>query len=113
MGDKAAAKKAMSEANVDFKAGKYEGSIEKYTKAMELDPKEVMYPANRANVYLKMKKWEEAEKDCTDALKINSNYAKVVKGSSWLNMSHNTHIHQFIKIFLTINYFYSYVGCLK
>ena len=79
MGDKAAAKKAMSEANVDFKAGKYEGSIEKYTKAMELDPKEVMYPANRANVYIKMKKWEEAEKDCTDALKINSNYAKVVK----------------------------------
>ena len=81
MGDKAAAKKAMSEANVDFKAGKYEGSIEKYTKAMELDPKEVMYPANRANVYIKMKKWEEAEKDCTDALKINSNYAKVVKDS--------------------------------
>ena len=79
MGDKAAAKKAMSEANVDFKAGKYEGSIEKYTKAIELDPKEVMYPANRANVYIKMKKWEEAEKDCDDALKIKPTFAKVLQ----------------------------------
>ena len=30
------------------KAGKYDAAIEKYTKAIELDPKEVMYPANRA-----------------------------------------------------------------
>ena len=77
MGDKAAAKKMMAEANAEYKAGKLESALEKYSKAMELDPKEVMYPANRANIYLKMKKWKEAEKDCTDALKINNNYAKV------------------------------------
>ena len=77
MGDKAAAKKMMSEANTEFKAGKLESALEKYTKAIELDPKEVMYPANRANIYLKMKKWKEAEDDCKDALKINNNYAKV------------------------------------
>ena len=29
------------------------------------------------NVYLKMKKWEEAEKDCDDALKIKPKFAKV------------------------------------
>ena len=77
MGDKAAAKKMMAEANTEFKAGKLESALEKYTKAIELDPKEVMYPANRANIYLKMKKWKEAENDCTDALNINNNYAKV------------------------------------
>ena len=77
MGDKAAAKKMMAEANTEYKARKLESALEKYTKAIELDPKEVMYPANRANIYLKMKKWKEAKDDCTDALKINSNYAKV------------------------------------
>ena len=77
MGDKAAAKKMMAEANTEFKAGKLESALEKYTKAIELDPKEVMYPANRANIYLKMKKWKEAENDCADALNINNNYAKV------------------------------------
>merc|ERR1719474_1540136 len=35
-----------------------------------------MYPANRAMVYLKMQKWEEAEKDCSTALDINPKYAK-------------------------------------
>ena len=78
MTDKAAAKKSMSDANVDFKAGNYAGSLEKYTKAIELDPGEVMYPANRANVHLKMKNWAEAENDCTSALKINPKYAKVI-----------------------------------
>ena len=52
MGDKAAAKKLMGEANVDYKAAKYDPAIEKYTKAMGLDPKEPQYPTNRAMVYL-------------------------------------------------------------
>ena len=77
MTDKAGAKKAMADANVEFKAGKYEAALEKYDEAVKLDPGEVMYVANRANVYLKMKKWKEAEEDCTAALKINENYAKV------------------------------------
>ena len=77
MGDKAAAKKLMGEANVEYKAAKYDPAIEKYTKAIELDPKEPQYPTNRAMVYLKMKKWAEAEEDCTNALKLNNKYAKV------------------------------------
>ena len=75
--DKAGAKKAMSDANVEFKAGKYDAALEKYNEAVKLDPEEVQYVANRANVYLKLKKWQEAEDDCTAALKINSKYAKV------------------------------------
>lgn len=77
MVDKAGAKKAMNEANVAFKSKKYDESIEKYTKAIELDPKDATYPANRANVYLKMEKWEEAEKDCDAALKLKKDHAKV------------------------------------
>ena len=77
MGDKAGAKKAMNEANVAFKAKKYDESIEKYTKAIELDPKDSTYPANRANVYLKMEKWAEAETDCDAALKLKKDHAKV------------------------------------
>ena len=46
-------------------------------QAVELDPGEVTYPANRANVHLKMKSWQEAENDSTAALKINPKYAKV------------------------------------
>ena len=77
MGDKAGAKKAMADANVEFKAGNYPAAVSLYSQAVELDPGEVTYPANRANVYLKMKRWEEAERDCDDALKIKPKFAKV------------------------------------
>lgn len=46
-------------------------------QAMKLDPGEDIYPANRANVYLKMKKWEEAETDCTEAVKLDPKASKV------------------------------------
>ena len=50
---------------------------------MKLDPGEDVYPANRANVYLKMKKWEEAETDCTDAIKLDPKASKVVRDFSF------------------------------
>ena len=77
MGDKAGAKKAMADANVEFKAGNYPAAVTLYSQAVDLDPGEVTYPANRANVHLKMKSWQEAENDSTAALKINPKYAKV------------------------------------
>ena len=79
MGDKAGAKKAMAEANVEFKAGNYLAAASLYSKAVELDPGEVTYPANRANVYLKLSKWAEAEKDCTDAVKLDPKASKVMR----------------------------------
>ena len=84
MTDKAAAKVSKDAGNVQFKAGRYENAIKCYDKAMELDPGEVMYPANRAVVYLKMKRWEEAENDCTAALEIDSKYARVGFRLYWL-----------------------------
>ena len=97
--DKAGAKKAMGEANTEFKKGNCEKAVECCTKvlnsysgtmninlniqAMKLDPGEDVYPANRANVYLKMKKWEEAETDCTDAIKLDPKASKVVRDFSF------------------------------
>ena len=51
---------------------------------MKLDPSEDVYPANRANVYLKMKRWEEAEKDCTEAIKLDPKASKVVSKERFL-----------------------------
>ena len=79
MVDKVGAKKAMADANAEYKKGNYSAAVELYTKARELDPAEVTYPANRANVFLKMEKWQEAEKDCDDALKMKPKFAKVEK----------------------------------
>ena len=50
-------------------------------QCIELDPEEVIYPANRANVYLRMKKWSEAEADCTNALKMNPKHPKVFQNA--------------------------------
>ena len=50
-----------------------------FLQAMSLDPGEDMYPANRANVYLKLSKWAEAEKDCTDAVKLDPKASKVMR----------------------------------
>ncbi|CAJ0748089.1 12151_t:CDS:2 [Entrophospora sp. SA101] len=46
-----------------FKRGNYELAIEHYGKAIEHDPKESIYFINRAMAYLKLQKWEKAEKD--------------------------------------------------
>ena len=84
MVDKVGAKKAMADANAEYKKGNYSAAVELYTKARELDPAEVTYPANRANVFLKMEKWEDAEKDCDDALKMKPKFAKVKKNPATL-----------------------------
>ena len=77
MPDKAAAKVSKDAGNVEFKAGRYENAVKCYDTAIELDPEEAMYPSNRAMVFLKMSKWNEAEEDCTAALKIDPKLAKV------------------------------------
>ena len=38
---------------------------------------DVQKSANRANVFLKMEKWAEAEKDCDAALQLKKDHAKV------------------------------------
>ena len=61
-------------------------ALELYNIAIELDPEKVMelygiflnsfsqdaYIANRANIYLKMEKWEEAERDASRSIEMGN-----------------------------------------
>ena len=80
MGDKkaaSAAKNSGNAGNANFKKGAYEEALANYSTAIQLDPANVMYPANKAMVHLKMEKWEEAEQDCDQAIEMDDKYAKV------------------------------------
>ncbi|ORX50698.1 hypothetical protein BCR36DRAFT_583283 [Piromyces finnis] len=54
--------------NIMFKKGNYKRAIQYYTKSKELDPSNAVFPLNRAMAYLKLKKYSEAENDCTDCI---------------------------------------------
>lgn len=57
--------------NACFKLKKYEQAIQHYSRAVQLDAKNPVYLSNRAMAYLKMGAYEEAEEDCTNALRID------------------------------------------
>ncbi|KAF5340721.1 hypothetical protein D9611_007433 [Ephemerocybe angulata] len=54
--------------NEAFKAGKYADAVGYYTSAILEDRTEPTYPLNRAAAYLKLGKYEDAERDCTAVL---------------------------------------------
>lgn len=47
----------VSKGNVHLKDGKYDLAYDNYSKAMELDPSNPVYPANRAVALLKLEQW--------------------------------------------------------
>ncbi|KAJ1513981.1 hypothetical protein HMI54_012289 [Coelomomyces lativittatus] len=51
-----------------FKSGKFQKSIQYYSKAIDLDPTSSTIYLNRAFSYLKLGQWHEAEEDCTKTL---------------------------------------------
>ncbi|XP_020520546.1 RNA polymerase II-associated protein 3 isoform X2 [Amborella trichopoda] len=58
-----------------FKQKKYAHAIECYSRSIALSPSAVAY-ANRAMAYLKTRRYEEAENDCTEALNLDDRYVK-------------------------------------
>lgn len=70
---------AKEEGNEYFKRGDIEQAIRCYTKGIDVDPQNasthVLY-ANRAQCYIKQRKWEDAEKDATISLQMNRAYSK-------------------------------------
>ncbi|CAA7269109.1 unnamed protein product [Cyclocybe aegerita] len=71
------AQAAKDHGNTAFKAGDYPTAIGHYTAAILADRKDATFPLNRAAAYLKLGKYEDAERDCTNVLGLNP---KNVKG---------------------------------
>ncbi|XP_076920431.1 uncharacterized protein LOC143581554 [Bidens hawaiensis] len=61
--------------NEFFKQRKYKEAVECYSRSLALSPTAVAY-ANRAMAYLKLKRFQEAEDDCTEALNLDDRYIK-------------------------------------
>lgn len=62
--------------NAQYKKGKCQAAIACYTRAIDHDPDNAIYPANRAMAHLKMKRYKEAADDCTTAIKLDKKYTK-------------------------------------
>ena len=71
---------AKESGNQDFKAGRYQSALSHYTAGIEADPHNpknaALLYANRAAVYLKLKKNAEALADCNKSIELDDNYAK-------------------------------------
>lgn len=61
--------------NEYFKQRKFNEAIDCYSRSIALSPTAVAY-ANRAMAYLKIRRFKEAEDDCTEALNLDDRYIK-------------------------------------
>ncbi|KAL5565905.1 hypothetical protein UlMin_029069 [Ulmus minor] len=61
--------------NEYFKKKKFKEAVDCYSRSIALSPTAVAY-ANRAMAYLKIKRFQEAEDDCTEALNMDDRYIK-------------------------------------
>ncbi|EPR79800.1 Tetratricopeptide repeat domain containing protein [Spraguea lophii 42_110] len=75
--DKKLAEEYKEKGNKDFKSGNFKAAVENYSLALENDPNNEIFYSNRAAAYGKLKKIEEAIKDCEEAIKINPQFLKV------------------------------------
>jgi len=62
--------------NAEFKAGNYDKSIEFYTYATEMDPKNHVYHTNRSMAYAQMKKWDKSLRDAEKAISLKPDWEK-------------------------------------
>lgn len=71
------------EGNAEFKAGRHQAAIQKYTDALEVDPANRNMNAkllqNRAQCKIKLKQWDEAIADAEKAYSLDPNYTKARK----------------------------------
>ncbi|KAL6563012.1 hypothetical protein OROHE_005599 [Orobanche hederae] len=61
--------------NEFFKQNKFNEAVDCYSRSIALSPTAVAY-ANRAMAYIKIKRFHEAENDCTEALNLDDRYIK-------------------------------------
>ncbi|KAM0299536.1 hypothetical protein HYE67_007612 [Fusarium culmorum] len=71
------------EGNAEFKAGRLQPAIEKYTNALEIDPSNKSMNSkllqNRAQCKIKLKQYDDAIADCERAINLDPGYTKARK----------------------------------
>ncbi|RZF44825.1 hypothetical protein LSTR_LSTR000777 [Laodelphax striatellus] len=74
--------------NAFVKQGKWDDAILHYSNAMEYYSEDCTYAANRALCFLKTNRFQEAERDCTTSLSLDSKYVKAYlrRGAARLNL---------------------------
>lgn len=70
------AEKLKNEGNEFMKSERHREALEKYTRAIELDPTNPVYFCNRAAAHFKLGENESAVADCTAALALQPDYGK-------------------------------------
>ena len=63
--------------NAQFKDNKFEAAIACYTRGLEADPSSAVLYANRAMAAINVKRYVDAETDCTACIKIDPSFVKV------------------------------------
>lgn len=74
--DREKAEQLKTEGNQLMKEEKYQEAIRCYTKAIELDSSNAVFPCNRAAAYGKIGEHQKAIEDCQKALSLDPNYGK-------------------------------------
>ncbi|KAF5380284.1 hypothetical protein D9757_007976 [Collybiopsis confluens] len=105
-------KNLIPQGNQSFKNGDYPSAIGHYTQAILQDSKDWTFPLNRAAAYLKLDKYEDAERDCTTVLTLNKSNVKALfrraqarRGLSKLDEAQKGVVIAFIELFHSVNEF--------
>ncbi|GAB4819100.1 hypothetical protein N2152v2_006146 [Parachlorella kessleri] len=76
------AERKKEDGNVAFRGGKFEEAVRHYSAAVQLDPNNPVYYANRALAYLKLGQYGLAEEDCNSALNLELNVKALLRRGS-------------------------------
>lgn len=68
----------LQKGNQFFKDNMFNEAIQCYTKAIEMEPYNHVYPANRAMALMKQEKYAAAELDCSLSLSLDPKYVKAI-----------------------------------
>lgn len=64
--------------NIMFKKGDYKRAVQYYTKGRKLDQTNPVFPLNRSMAFLKLKRYPEAENDCSICLSLSPKNVKAL-----------------------------------
>ncbi|KAG0230765.1 hypothetical protein BGW41_002401 [Actinomortierella wolfii] len=70
------AEQLKTQANEEYKQGKYAVAIDLYSQAINLEPRNATYFGNRSAALMMLKKYKEAASDCQTAISLDPNFNK-------------------------------------